>query len=78
MPAVKELTIDENTETEWLDNNGYFRFGKYGPDKGQHSTYQWVGDNDPGYLRWVLDQNVCNEDYELIHSYLARIGELND
>lgn len=61
------------TDAEWLNHDGTFRFGNH-----EGRSYTAVADDDVGYLRWALTQNMCDEDYNVIRAHLSRIGELND
>lgn len=62
---------------EWLDNDGNFKFGKYGPPNAK--SVESVAENDPSYLRWVLENcgdDMYHEDRDIIETALefARRG----
>lgn len=52
---------------DWLDSKGDFLFGKY---KGK--SLEDVRDDDPGYLRWIIDtvEDISDEDQEIIETIL--------
>lgn len=55
---------------EWLDSGGYFKFGKYGPPGA--SLVEDVAVEDPGYLRWILEnvEDIFHEDRDVIETAL--------
>lgn len=55
---------------EWLDNNGYFIFGKYGGPNP--AAVEDVAREDPSYLRWILEnvEDIYYEDRDVIETAL--------
>lgn len=49
---------------DWLDREGRFKFGKYGPSgpSKRHGTpVNEVAESDPSYLKWVIRSTDCDE-----------------
>lgn len=59
---------------EWLDNDGCFLFGKYGPPSP--SSVEDVAHEDPSYLRWILEtaEDIDHEDKGVIETALRFNG----
>lgn len=51
---------------EWLDSDGCFVFGKYGPPNP--ASVEDVAREDPSYLRWILEnvEDIDHEDRDII------------
>lgn len=51
---------------EWLDPSGCFRWGKHAGEE-----VEAVAKDDPGYLRWVMEQDDCDDgDREVMRAAL--------
>lgn len=60
---------------QWLDSEGRFLFGKYGP-QGAHAGEYVESDSVPAsYLTWIIENvpasDIAEDDLEVIESQLA-------
>ena len=60
----------------WLDSEGRFKLGKYGPQAGSRIG-QYVEDvavEDPGYFGWILDNvdDIDPDDRDIVEAWFHR------
>lgn len=58
--------------SDWLDDDGFFQRGKYGPKSPEGARQvEDVAAEDPSYLRWVMGlDDIGLEDYKAIEAAL--------
>lgn len=64
---------------DWLDDDGNFLFGKYGPHGGMSGdSAEDVAQDDPGYIRWILEEvvDISDEDHSVLTSLIDNRGRL--
>lgn len=67
---MAERFVERRTR-QWINPQGEFIFGKHKGD-----LVEDVADEDPDYLRWILDKvdDIDEGDAEIIGEHLARKG----
>jgi len=57
--------VDNNRKFYWRDGEAYFSFSKH-----RDTSLKQVAQNDPGFLRWILDSDFSDETKNIVRNAL--------